>query len=156
MLKRVEVFQFTIDFLIYDICASKDKQRRDPCAQKIYCCHPSFAATYCTVRVGEVRQCTTPLGSSNVLGAHLFVQQIALIFWSMTFCSREGLPGPLGQSAAGRPSWALGSGLWGQHGGSSWAMGREAASKSLCVMEKMVLSARPVFCYCVMPLKGES
>ena len=39
-----------------------------------------------------------------------FVQEVALIIWSKTFSSMEGLPGLLGPSAAaapaaGRPSW---------------------------------------------------
>ena len=38
-------------------------------------------------------QCTTSLGLSNVLGAHILVQELALTSWSKSVFSMERLPG---------------------------------------------------------------
>ena len=80
-------------------------------------CHFTCATHHCTMRVEIVRQCTTPLGGINVLGAHLSVQEL-------TICSMEELPGlwdflGSGDQLQQEGLWTLG----GQHGGSPWAMG---------------------------------
>ena len=79
-----------------------------------------------------------------MLGAHLFVQELALTFWSRTVCSMEGLPGPSwdpGTMGSKEGSLVSGEAVW----RNSWA-----ASESLSVMERMVLSVKSVFlllCY---------
>ena len=100
---------------------------------------------HCTVGGGDAKQCTTPLGLRYCAGCTSICTGLSAAW--------RGLPGLLGSREA-----FLGSGLWGQRGGSLWAMGLWGCkwSDSLSVMERMVLSARPVFRYHVMPLMGES
>ena len=98
-------------------------------------------------------QCTTSLGLSNVLGAHILVQELALVLVLVLVLEhlQQGgtagdLPGTLEPSAAGRTPGALG------FGGAAWrkSLVHGAASDPLSVMERMVLSVRPVFlllCY---------
>ena len=82
---------------------------------------------------------------SIVLGAHILVQELALTFWSKSIFSMERLPGIiLGPwyhlLQGGLPGlWALGGAAWRK------SLVHGAASDPVSVMERMVLSVRPVF-----------
>ena len=110
----------------------------------------SFSPAPTTTVQWEVMQCTTSLGLSNVLGAHILVQELALSSWSWSICSMEGLPGiflgPWNHLLQGGPPGLRGCCVEDVLG----------PSDSLSVMERMVLSARPVFLLLCYAFKGWS
>ena len=93
---------------------------------------------------------------SNVLGAHILVQELALTSWSKSIFSMERLPGIiLGPwyhlLQGGLPGlWALGV----QRGGSPWSMGLQVTQYLL--WKEWSCQLGQSFCYYVMPLKGEA
>ena len=95
-------------------------------------------------------QCTTSLGLSNVLGAHILVQELALSSWSWSICSMEGLP----EIFLGPWNHLLQGGPWGS-GGAVWRMSLDQVTRYLSWREWSCQLGQS-FWYYVMPLKGEA